>query len=374
MYYKENELKLVALGGADEIGASCYFLQIGRSNILLDCGLKAENCYPNFAPLIKKGLIEQNSQINQVFISHAHLDHIGYLPQIFTLSNAAVYCTYLTKEIGYHLLWDLRLEHVKHLNKRKQAEDELLVKECFDRIKVINYMKEISFPDYKITFYESGHISGAAMMHIKTKNRSLLYTGDFSGNFFLPENLCVDTMIICGTYANNPTHVSRDRKNKIISEIVWNLKKNRSVYLQANQLTKGIELLALINEELPKVNVYLEQNIMWLAQKMSELRVLKLGLNNFTYNKYDIKTPCVYIGKDEWQNGFVKIKSTFSLHADYNEIKAFIKKLNPDKAVIVHVGACDLEENREILSKELMLDAECKTRLIYPKNGDVLIL
>ncbi len=75
----------MALDGSDSIGANSYFLKLGQTNILLDCGSSgpANNFHgANLCPLYEAGLISSPLDISQIYISHAHMDHMGYLPQM----------------------------------------------------------------------------------------------------------------------------------------------------------------------------------------------------------------------------------------------------------------------------------------------------
>jgi Cft2 family RNA processing exonuclease len=72
-------IKFVPLGGAAEIGANCYYLNIEGMGVLLDCGMhpqkKGLDALPDF------DLIEE-SPVDFVLISHAHMDHISALPYL----------------------------------------------------------------------------------------------------------------------------------------------------------------------------------------------------------------------------------------------------------------------------------------------------
>ena len=91
-------IKFLPLGGAQEIGASCFYLNIDDTGIILDAGLhpreRGINALPDF-DLIK------NENVDAVLISHAHQDHIAALP--FLIRNhpyLQIFCTTQTLEIA----------------------------------------------------------------------------------------------------------------------------------------------------------------------------------------------------------------------------------------------------------------------------------
>ena len=99
----------VALGGGNEIGASCYFLSIGDIKMILDCGIrKGESRYPNFQFLQENNHIENFAQINATIISHSHNDHFAALPY---LRQSGVQRIIATTETKKELLLKLQILH-----------------------------------------------------------------------------------------------------------------------------------------------------------------------------------------------------------------------------------------------------------------------
>lgn len=101
---RQKDIYFMPLGGAQSVGRSCYYLRLGQSNILLDCGLQRINgatCSPDFRSLLTSQFMESMQQLDQVYISHAHTDHVGYLPQLMQMApQASVYMTLQTKQLA----------------------------------------------------------------------------------------------------------------------------------------------------------------------------------------------------------------------------------------------------------------------------------
>lgn len=181
-------IKFLPLGGADEIGASCFYLNIFGTGLLLDCGThprkKGKDSLPNF------NLIN-NEPVDFVIISHAHQDHIGALPFLVQeFPHVIIYSTYQTKEIADITLHNavniLAQENLVENELRNYTHDEidLLVKSIRD----IEYLKTIEIKglrhsineSIKITLSDAGHILGAASVIIEIAEQKIIYTGDIN--------------------------------------------------------------------------------------------------------------------------------------------------------------------------------------------------
>ena len=70
------------LGGGQRVGASCYYLRLGEANLLLDAGIGVKDgvvSEPDLHSLLITPYVQSLNQIDRIFISHAHADHVGFL-------------------------------------------------------------------------------------------------------------------------------------------------------------------------------------------------------------------------------------------------------------------------------------------------------
>jgi Cft2 family RNA processing exonuclease len=109
-------MHFLPLGGADEIGASCFYLNISGTGILLDCGIHPRKngfeALPDFEPL-------NNLPLDYAFISHAHQDHIGSLPFLIQkFPHVVVYSTPQTREIA-----EITLHNAVNILAKNEAPD-----------------------------------------------------------------------------------------------------------------------------------------------------------------------------------------------------------------------------------------------------------
>jgi uncharacterized protein len=176
---KEQWIRLSFLGAGRQVGRSCFLLQTPESRILLDCGIDPAGITGAEYPYLEAP--EFNIQdIDAVIISHAHLDHHGFLPYLFKYGyRGPVYCTAPTRDIMALLQLDMikiaRSEGKEPLYSSDDVRETLKHTIClgFEEVSDIT-------PDVRITLYNAGHILGSAMVHIHIGNglHNFLYTGD----------------------------------------------------------------------------------------------------------------------------------------------------------------------------------------------------
>ena len=99
-----RDITFIPLGGGQSVGASCYYLQIGDTKVILDAGTgmkEGMEFEPKFHSLLTSPFLQSMNQISQIFISHAHADHVGYLLRLMKQSTYANVCmTEITKTLA----------------------------------------------------------------------------------------------------------------------------------------------------------------------------------------------------------------------------------------------------------------------------------
>jgi predicted metal-dependent RNase len=158
-----KRIRLTFLGGAREVGRSCLLVEIPKSKILIDAGIIAGS--PNGYPILNVPEFNIN-EIDGIVVSHAHLDHIGFIPTIYEMGyDGPLYLTQPTLDLAT-LLW-LDYIDVMQRSSFKPLFTIKGVKEAAKRAITLDYneVTDIS-PDVKLTFYNAGHILGSAIVHL----------------------------------------------------------------------------------------------------------------------------------------------------------------------------------------------------------------
>lgn len=373
---RQKEIFFMPLGAAQSVGRSCYYLRLGQSNILLDCGLQRINgaiCTPDLHSLLTSQFMESMQQLDHVYISHAHTDHVGYLPQVMQMApQASVYMTLQTKQLAEYRL-------AVNSNQQGAAEASRLL----NGVAPVNYLQKIKQRDYTVTFFPGGHIPGAMMTLFEYAGRKILYTGDVSlhsafglDGCWLPDDLEIDVLLMCALHAKQPYSIRK--KNTLqqrITEVMNSLRWGQSVYLQAFDAGRVLELLMALNRVMEHSGqvfpIYLEPKAMDAVHIMESLQLPVLQQNNYSSFYDGAAHPHVVIGtKRKEQVGwrYRLFDNAYTLHEDYGEMLSFIRRLNPRQAYLVH---CAEGCYGYTVEQELMRDAGCRTQTVFPEEGEI---
>ena len=373
---RQKEIFFMPLGAAQSVGRSSYYLRLGQSNILLDCGLQRINgaiCTPDLHSLLTSQFMESMQQLDHVYISHAHTDHVGYLPQVMQMApQASVYMTLQTKQLAEYRL-------AVNSNQQGAAEASRLL----NGVAPVNYLQKIKQRDYTVTFFPAGHIPGAMMTLFEYAGRKILYTGDFSlhsafglDGCWLPDDLEIDVLLMCALHAKQPYRIRK--KNTLqqrITEVMNSLRWGQSVYLQAFDAGRVLELLMALNRVMEHSRqvfpIYLEPKAMDAVHIMESLQLPVLQQNNYSSFYDGAAHPHVVIGtKRKEQVGWCYrlFDNAYTLHEDYGEMLSFIRRLNPRQAYLVH---CAEGCYGYTVEQELMRDAGCRTQAVFPEEGEI---
>jgi KH/beta-lactamase-domain protein len=158
-----KRIRLTFLGGAREVGRSCLLVETLKSKILVDAGVIAGS--PTGYPILEIPEFNIN-EIDAIVVSHAHLDHIGFIPVIYEMGyDGPLYLTQPTLDLAT-LLW-LDFIDVMQRSSFKPLFTIKGVKEAVKRAITLDYneVTDIS-PDIRLTFYNAGHILGSAIVHL----------------------------------------------------------------------------------------------------------------------------------------------------------------------------------------------------------------
>lgn len=268
------------LGGAGTVTGSKYLIQFGRRRILLDCGL--------FQGLKELRLRNWNdfpvepSTIDAVILSHAHIDHTGYLPLLVRKGfSGPVYCTAGTKSLAKIMLPDaahIQEEQASYANRHKFSKHHpaqpLYV--ARDAERTLQLLKPRSYGEafrvldgVNVLFRRAGHILGSATVELQfgDEPRTLVFSGDLGrwGRPMLRDPEFVpraDVLLLESTYGtrDHPLQDARDELARVVNESV---KRGGALLIPAFAVGRTQELLWYLNEleeggRIPKLPVFVD--------------------------------------------------------------------------------------------------------------------
>ena len=212
------DVQITFLGGAGTVTGSKYLVRHKGHCLLVDCGLfqgykllRLRNWQP---------LPVTPHQIDAVVLTHAHLDHSGYLPLLARDGyTKAVHCTPGTRDLCAILLPDsgyLQEEDAAFLNRHQLSQHapalplytRLDAQHCLKQFRTHNFHKAFEpIPGWRVSFTPAGHILGAASVLLEVGGRRILFSGDLGRTDDLlmepPEAPpSADTVLIEATYGD----------------------------------------------------------------------------------------------------------------------------------------------------------------------------
>jgi len=256
-------IKFLPLGGAGEIGANCYYMNIAGTGIILDCGMHPQKTGLDSLPNFK--LIE-DKPVDYAIISHAHQDHLMSLP---FLVKQQPYVRIITSRQTRELA-ELTLHNsVSIMRKELRNEDsfQFFTHEEIDLLSQSIDFKSLKEPfeieGYKhksgepiiASFHDAGHILGAVSILIEHDGKKIFYTGDINlinqtviKGCELP-NEKINTLILECTYGATDSSAilswSKEAE-RFASEANKILNKGGSILIPVFALGKMQEILATI--------------------------------------------------------------------------------------------------------------------------------
>jgi len=165
---EHSKLKIIPLGGLEQIGMNITAFEYEDSIIVVDCGLSFPEDDMLGIDLVIPDITYLKDNIDKVkgfFITHGHEDHIGAIPYVLKEINVPIYATKLT--IG---IIDHKLREHNMLTKVKR--------------KVVRYGQHINLGNFRVEFIKTNHsIQDAAALAIYSPAGIVVHTGDFKVDY-----------------------------------------------------------------------------------------------------------------------------------------------------------------------------------------------
>jgi len=271
-------LTLTSLGGAGTVTGSKHLLTYGDKRILIDCGLFQG--LKNLRELNWAPLPVEPSTIDAVVLTHAHLDHSGYLPRlvrdgfrgrIFSTDATRDVADLILKDSGYIQEKDAEYANRKGFSKHKPALPLYGLRDAeraLERFSPVPFGKPVPLPcGATLMFRHAGHILGAATADIEWAGKRIVFSGDlgrYSDPVMLdPEPVAeADYIVVESTYGNR-VHEPGDTTELLGAIIERTVQRGGTVLIPAFAVGRAQSLLYHLWKlktagRLSKIPIYLD--------------------------------------------------------------------------------------------------------------------
>jgi len=272
-----NGFALTFLGAAGTVTGSRYLVQAGGARVLVDCGL-----FQGYKPLRLKNWsvfpVEPGS-IDAVILTHAHLDHSGYLPRLVAEGfDGPVWCTRGTRDLCSILLPDsarLLQEEAAHANRigssRHHPARPLYTEEgaaaALQRMVTIEFGEQFEpVPGCSASIRPQGHILGAGAVTLEHAGSRITFSGDIGRPsdpvMHAPQAPADSDWIVCESTYGDRRHLPGSLRAELKPILAKVLARGGTVVIPAFAVGRAQALLHVISgliedSELPAVPVYL---------------------------------------------------------------------------------------------------------------------
>ncbi len=293
---KSNKAKLSFYGATGTVTGSRFLFQIKDHNILIDCGLfqgPKELRQKNWEPFPFPA-----SDIERILITHAHIDHTGYLPRIVKDGfTGNIHSTVATAELSKIMLKDsayLQEEDARWANKKgfSKHKPALPLYTIEDAEETIKHLVPLQYgegfyleDDFRVKFKDAGHILGSSVIDIKigrgSESKKIVFSGDLGrpSEKYLRDPaqvFNVDYLVIESTYGDR-LHDEVDPREALVRIVEESRERGGVLIIPSFAVGRTQTLLFLLREleddgKIPSLDIYVDSPMAINVTKVFEKR------------------------------------------------------------------------------------------------------
>lgn len=252
-------------------------LSFNEYRVMIDCGL-----FQGLKSLRKQNWdeLEDVHLINDVILTHAHLDHCGYLPRLVKQGfSGSIHCTPITAKLAEIILYDsakIQMEDADRANRHHYSKHQPAkplytdkdVKQCLALLKVHDPGEWIvPATDLRFCFIENGHIPGSCMIELHAGVKRFVFSGDVGRMSPLimskPKQLpACDYLILESTYGDR-LHKPGSSEDMLAELINKGVQRNAQILMPSFAVERAQEIIYLllklmIKSQIPRLKIFLD--------------------------------------------------------------------------------------------------------------------
>jgi putative mRNA 3-end processing factor len=343
-------LELHFLGAAGEVGRSAILFK-GTKNILFDYGIKLDHKTQYPLPAGK---------LDACVLSHAHIDHSGNFPFLYKDALPTTYGTEPTKELSELLIEDSMKVGKKNHQPPKFSKHELRM--FLERFASYEFGNEVEIGEYKLTFYDAGHIPGSAISALESNKsgRRLVYTGDFKlepqaiqGSADIVKS---DILVTETTYANREHPEREELTRKFVEDVRQTLDNGGTALIPTFAVGRAQELLAILHKSKLTDYVFIDG----MARKATEIAMRYPEFIRNSDLLHDAIRKIVWIGSEQHRGHAVSgpgIILTTAGMLNGGPVLNYLTKLGPNSKIFLTGYQVEGTNGRKLMEgKPLIID------------------
>ena len=329
-------MKVKFIGGAGTVTGSKTLIESNGIRILIDCGL-----FQGIKPLRElnwEPLPILPSTIDFVLLTHAHLDHCGWLPRLVNQGfEGKIYCTSPTKDITKLILLDsakIQEEEAKKANEGKYSKHEIAeplytveqAEKVFPFFRVINTNEPFPLDaQIEAVYTNAGHILGACSIALTLENKTLVFSGDIGRDddvlMYPPTKPKKADYVFLESIYGDRLHPHTDTKLELETYINNTVEKGGTIIIPSFAVERAQTIMYLLWQLRKEDRI---PNIPYIIDTPMGINALNIFSNNKKWHKLSLE-ECAEMSK------------MFSLVSDYQETIEVIFDEHP-KVVIAASG------------------------------------
>ncbi len=274
--------KLTFYGAAQTVTGSKYLLEVDDASVLIDCGL-----FQGIKQLREKNWAPtpfSTKKLDAVVLTHAHLDHVGFLPRIVKQGyRGKIWCTPATAELTEITLLDsakIQESDASYANKKGYSKHipAFPLYEVRDAENTVKLFRTVSRGEWFspvepiwMRYHDAGHLLGSNMIEVEIRNQTpplrILFSGDvgnYNGPLYhdpTPPPAC-DYLICESTYGNR-NHANEDLTQGLADVVNRSVERGGVMLVAAFAIGRSQQLIYLLQvlkqaKRIPDIPIYLD--------------------------------------------------------------------------------------------------------------------
>ncbi|MGR3365031.1 MAG: MBL fold metallo-hydrolase RNA specificity domain-containing protein [Maritimibacter harenae] len=265
------------LGAAGTVTGSRYLIEVGARRILVDCGLFQG--YKTLRARNRKPFPARPSGIDTMLLTHAHLDHSGYIPalvrdgypgQVFCTEATAELCGLILPDSGHLQEEEARYAARKRYSKHRNPTPLYTLKDAqtaLERLTPVEFGRRVDLGDgIAATFVPAGHLLGAAQIKLEIDETVVHFSGDLGHDpdplMRAPKPFEGADVLVCESTYGNRRHPDVDSEAELAPLLKRTFARGGTVLIPSFAIGRAQGLMyhvarLMARGEIPRVPVYL---------------------------------------------------------------------------------------------------------------------